>query len=74
MTCEHKILHLVDRGLISRHDLPALCGRGANREGLDLIKDGLLEFTKAPYLTLTALGLERLNGLDAFAAKGMVQS
>ena len=65
MTTEHKILHLIDRGLTSRTDLPALCGRGANREGLRLLKAGLLKFSKEPHLVLTELGLERLDGLDS---------
>ena len=64
MTVEHKILHLVDRGLVNRKDLTALVGPKANREGLRMHDAGLLQFAKPPWLTLTKLGVERLNELD----------
>ena len=63
MTLEHKILHLIDRGICSVIDVCSLL----DRKKWDLAKlrnFGLIEWTVKPYMQLTAKGVERLKELD----------
>lgn len=67
MTTEHKILHLVDRGIVNVTDVCTLIGTGSKREGKRLHDKGFTEWTVEPYLKLTSKGVERLNELDLLA-------
>lgn len=69
MTTEHKILALLDRGIVSRHDLRAILGPEANSKALQLLDDGLLQWPRGASLSLTDRGVERLDVLDEISKK-----
>lgn len=74
MTLEHRILTLVDRGIIHVSDMCALLGNGAKKEGKRMHDRSLMRFTSASgsYLVLTPSGLQRLNSLDDVAMESGV--
>lgn len=64
MTTEHKILRLIDGGIIDIVDICVLIGSGAKGEGKRMRDKGFMEWTVSPYMKLTTAGLGRLNELD----------
>lgn len=65
MTTEHKILALVDRGVINIDDIGEVVGRtvGGAMEVWAVIHEGMADRDR-DCLTLTPKGLDRLNELD----------
>ncbi len=68
MTAEHRILRLIDAGIIHERDIEQLVGvsRATSMKLSRMHKDGLVAPTRprGEYLVLTCQGVDRLNELD----------